>query len=68
MSNFVRRELVGQQVEQLGVRRRIVGMVQVERVDEAAAHHQRPEPVGDVAPELRVVRRWRAGRRAAPAG
>jgi Neuraminidase (sialidase) len=34
--------LEGQQVEQFGVRRRVAGVVEVERVDDAAAHHHPP--------------------------
>ena len=56
MSYFIATNCVRQQVEQLGVRRRILAVVQVHRVDEAPAHHQGPEPVGDVAGEGRATR------------
>ena len=54
---LVRDELRRQQVEQFGVRRRVAAVVQVDRMDEAAAHHHRPEAVHGVAGERRVLRR-----------
>ena len=47
-----RHELAGQHVEQLRVRRRVLAVMQVERVHQSPAHHERPEAVDDVAVEL----------------
>ncbi len=50
-------EFLREQLEQLRVRRRVFRVMQVERLDEAAAHELPPDAVGEVARELRVVRR-----------
>ncbi|MBP87514.1 MAG: hypothetical protein CMJ64_12445 [Planctomycetaceae bacterium] len=41
----------GKPLEQFGVRRRVVGMVHVQRMHESPAKHHSPDPVGDVAGE-----------------
>ena len=54
---LVRGEFAREQIEQLGMRRGIVAVVQIERLDEAAAHELPPDAIGDVAREERVLRR-----------
>ena len=67
MSYFIATNCVGQQVEQLGVRRRVVAVVQVDGVDDAPAHHQGPEPVDDVAGERGRLGRGQARAQQGPA-
>ena len=55
MSNLSRRDVVGQQGEQLWVRRRVGRVIHVERVHQAAAHHHGPQAIGDVTPEGDVI-------------
>ena len=62
-----RHELRRQQVEQLGVRRRVVVVVQVDRVDDPPPHHQGPEPVDDVAGECGRLGRGQARAQQGPA-
>ena len=50
-----RDEAVGEQPQQLGVRGRVVAVVQVHRLNQTAAHHQRPETIRHVAGEIPVV-------------
>ena len=45
----------GEMIEQFGMRWRIADAHVVDGIDEAAAEHARPEPIGDVAREVRVV-------------
>jgi hypothetical protein len=62
---LARRQLIGQERQQLGVRRRIEGVLQVERMHQTAAQEHRPQAIGGIAAERHAVRRRqqrRAGR------
>ena len=52
---FYRRDPIAEQIEQRRDRGRIRRVMQIQRLHQPAAKHDRPEPVRDVAPECRVM-------------
>ena len=51
-------KLRGQQIEDFGVRGRIVDVMQIDRLDQSPPHQQGPQSIDDIAIERRVVCRW----------